>query len=119
MVELASSEYRCFPSLTSQSMAVPSLPPEAHREPSGEIVMVYSTPVWPARLVFSLQLFRFHTLISLSQPQETINGFLAEGEKRTQETQSVWLSSVMVYLHSARVFHSLIVLSREPDTICL
>lgn len=25
----------------------------------------------------------------------------------------------MVYLHSPRVFHSLMVLSREPDTICL
>merc|ERR1712199_14298 len=24
----------------------------------------------------------------------------------------------MVYLHSPRVFHSLMVLSREPDTIC-
>lgn len=28
-------------------------------------------------------------------------------------------SSWMVYLHSPRVFQSLIVLSREPDTICL
>ena len=31
----------------------------------------------------------------------------------------VWPSgSPMVYLHSPRVFHSLMVLSREPDTIC-
>ena len=32
-------------------------------------------------------------------------------------THSVWPSSWMVYLHSPRVFHSLIVLSREPETI--
>merc|ERR1719476_492914 len=104
MVELASKEYKCFPSFTSQSIAVPSFPPEPHKDPSGEIVMVYKTPVCPAKLVFSLQLFKFQTLMSLSQPQETINGFLADGENLTQETQSVWLSSTMVYLHSARVF---------------
>merc|ERR1719221_1100033 len=117
MVELSSKEYKCFPSFTSHNMAVPSLPPEPHKEPSGEMVMVYRTPVCPAKLVFSLQLFRFQTLINLSQPQETISGFLAEGENLTQETQSVWFSSVMVYLHSARVFHSLMVLSRDPETI--
>ena len=32
-------------------------------------------------------------------------------------THSVWPSSWMVYLHSPSVFHSLTVLSREPDTI--
>merc|ERR550537_2181625 len=34
-----------------------------------------------------------------------------------QLTQSECASSVMVYLHSARVFHRRIVLSRDPDTI--
>ena len=33
-------EYRCFDSFRSHSMVVPSLPPEAHREPSGEMVTV-------------------------------------------------------------------------------
>lgn len=60
-----------------------------------------------------------HTLTSLSQPQETIKGSFGEGEKRTQETQSVCWPSSMVYLQSARVFHRRTVLSREPETICL
>eukprot|EP00444_Apocalathium_aciculiferum_P047661 CAMPEP_0183497640 /NCGR_PEP_ID=MMETSP0371-20130417/70_1 /TAXON_ID=268820 /ORGANISM="Peridinium aciculiferum, Strain PAER-2" /LENGTH=37 /DNA_ID= /DNA_START= /DNA_END= /DNA_ORIENTATION= len=34
MVPPASKEYKCLPSFTSQSMAVQSLPPEAHKEPS-------------------------------------------------------------------------------------
>merc|ERR1719439_121617 len=118
MVPPASREYRCFPSFTSHSMAVPSLPPEAHREPSGETVDVYTTPVWPTKLVRSLQLLRFHTFTSLSQPAETMSGILADGEKPTQLTQSVCMSSTMVYLHSARVFHNLMVLSRLPETIC-
>merc|ERR1719158_319530 len=46
-----------------------------------------------------------------------MRGILAEGEKATQLTQSVCMSSVMVYLHSASVFQSLIVLSRLPETI--
>ena len=37
----------------------------------------------------------------------------------TQLTQSEWPSSLMVYLHWARVFHSLMVLSLLADTICL
>lgn len=46
-------------------------------------------------------------------------GLEVMGEKRTQDTHSEWPSgSPMVYLHSPRVFHSLMVLSREPDTIC-
>jgi hypothetical protein len=46
-------------------------------------------------------------------------GLVVTGEKRTQDTHSVWPSgSPIVYLHSPMVFHSLIVLSREPDTIC-
>merc|ERR1711992_393952 len=45
-------------------------------------------------------------------------GLVVTGEKRTQLTHSVWPSaSWMVYLHCARVFHSLMVLSRDPDTI--
>ena len=39
------------------------------------------------------------------------------GLKRTQETHSVWPLSVMVNLQSPRVFHSLMVRSREPETI--
>ena len=36
----ASSEYRCLASLRSQSMVIPSFPPEAAKEPSGETEMV-------------------------------------------------------------------------------
>jgi hypothetical protein len=36
----AFKEYRCFDSFKSQSMVVPSLPPEAQRDPSGEMVTV-------------------------------------------------------------------------------
>ena len=36
----AGSEYRCFDSLRSQSMVTPSLPPDAHSDPSGEMVTV-------------------------------------------------------------------------------
>ena len=36
----ACREYRCLDSLRSHNMVVPSLPPDAHREPSGEIVTV-------------------------------------------------------------------------------
>lgn len=47
-------------------------------------------------------------------------GLVVTGEKRTQDTHSVCPSgSPMVYLHSPSVFHSLIVLSRLPDTICV
>merc|ERR1719375_3132409 len=47
-----------------------------------------------------------------------MSGILAEGEKTTALTQSVCMSSTMVYLHSASVFHNLMVLSRLPETIC-
>merc|ERR1719311_1424122 len=105
------------PSFTSHNMAVPSLPPDAHREPSGLMDVLYTTPVWPTKLVRSLQLLKFHTFTSLSQPAETMSGIFADGEKPTELTQSVCMSSVIVYLHSARVFQSLIVLSRLPETI--
>merc|ERR1719401_1341063 len=118
MVLPASSEYRCLPSLTSQSMAMPSLPPEAQSDPSGDTVAVYTTPVCPTKFVRSLQLLKFQTFTSLSHPADTMSGILAEGEKTTQLTQSVCMSSVMVYLHSASVFHNLMVLSRLPETIC-
>merc|ERR1719231_1642572 len=110
--------YMSLPSLTSHSLAYMSLPPDAHREPSGEMATVYTTPVWPTRLVRSLQLLRFQSFTSLSQPADTISGILADGEKPTLLTQSVCMSSVMVYLHSASVFHNLMVLSRLPDTFC-
>ena len=57
------------------------------------------------------------TLTSLSQPEETMTGFWGLGENRTHETHSVWPLSVMVNLQSPRVFHSLMVRSREPETI--
>lgn len=58
-------------------------------------------------------------MTSLSQPADTMMGLVVTGEKRTQDTHSVWPSgSLMVYLHSPMVFHSLMLLSREPDTIC-
>ncbi len=59
------------------------------------------------------------TLTYLSQLADTMMGFWLLGENLTQDTQSWWPSSWMVYLHWARVFHSLMVLSRLPDTICL
>merc|ERR1719231_847394 len=92
MVPPASSEYRCLPSFTSHNIVVPSLPPDAHREPSGEIATVYTTPVWPARLVRSLQSLRFQTLTSLPQPAETMSGVFADGENATLLTQSVCTS---------------------------
>merc|ERR1719445_3008610 len=46
-------------------------------------------------------------------------GLALLGENLTQLTQSEWPSSLMVYLHWARVFHSLMVLSLLADTICL
>jgi len=59
------------------------------------------------------------TLTILSQPAETITGFWGFGLNLTHDTHSVWPLSVMVYLQSPRVFQSLMVLSREPETICL
>lgn len=58
-----------------------------------------------------------HTLTSLSQPQETMMELLLLGEKQTQDTHSEWLSSWMVYLHTVQVFHNLMVLSQELETI--
>merc|ERR1719197_704900 len=114
-------EYRRLPSFKSHSMATPSLPPEAHREPSGETVTALMYPECPTRLVRSLQLDMFQTLTILSHPPDTMAGFCWFGTKFTQETHSECPSLVpcspMVYLHSPRVFQSLIVLSREAETI--
>lgn len=57
------------------------------------------------------------TLTILSHPAETMTGFIGFGEKRTHETHSEWPSSVMLNLHSPSVFHSLMVRSRDPETI--
>lgn len=43
----AVSEYKCLDSFRSHSIVVPSLPPDAHSEPSGEIVTVLMYPVCP------------------------------------------------------------------------
>merc|ERR1719190_316201 len=56
-------------------MALASLPPEAHKEPSGLMVAVLRSPVCPMWFVFNLQLVRFQTLTYLSQPAETMMGF--------------------------------------------
>ncbi len=61
--------------------------------------------------------FYQHTLTSLSQPEETKIGLAEFGENLTVETHSEWPSSVRVNLHSPRVFHNLIDLSREEETI--
>lgn len=58
------------------------------------------------------------TFTSLSHPALTMTGFWGFGLKRTHDTHSVWPLSVMVNLQSPRVFHSLIVRSRDPETIC-
>merc|ERR1719318_604874 len=100
-------------------MALASLPPEAQREPSGDMVTVFRYPVCPMWLVLSLQLVRFHTFTYLSHPAETMMGLALLGENLTVETQSWCPSSWKVYLHWARVFHSLIVLSLLAETICL
>lgn len=42
-------------------MALQSLPPEAHREPSGETVTVFRYPVWPMWLILRRQLVKFQT----------------------------------------------------------
>lgn len=40
-------------------------------------------------LVFRRQVAKFQTLTTLSHPADTITGLVAEGEKRTVDTQSV------------------------------
>ena len=60
-----SSVYRCFPSFKSHSMAIPSLPPDAHREPSGDTVTQLRYPVCPIWFVLRRQLVRFQTLKEL------------------------------------------------------
>merc|ERR1719337_380785 len=60
---------------------------------------------------------KFQTFTSLSHPHDTMSGCFADGEKRTWLTQSECASSVIVYLHSAKVFQRRMVLSREPETI--
>ena len=62
-------------------------------------------------------LLRMLTLTYLSHPQDTMMGLALLGENLTQETQSACVSSWMVYLHWAKVFHSLMLLSLDPDTI--
>lgn len=101
--------------MRSYSLAWLSLPPEAQRDPSVEAVTVFRQPMG---LVFSLHFARLHTLTSLSQSQETMMELLLLGEKQTQDTHSEWLSSWMVYLHTVQVFHNLMVLSQELETIC-
>jgi len=57
----ASKEYKCLPSFKSQSMVIPSFPPEAANEPSGETERVLMYPVCPWWLVLSLHLFNSQT----------------------------------------------------------
>lgn len=53
--------YKCFPSFKSHSMAIPSFPPDAHKEPSGDTVTQFRYPVCPKWLVFRRQFVRFQT----------------------------------------------------------
>ena len=68
-------------------------------------------------ILLSFKSFFELTLTYLSQPHETMMGFWLLGENLTQETQSPWPSSWMVYLHWAKVFHNLMLLSLDPLTI--
>lgn len=61
IMSLWSKVWRCFPSFKSQSIAFMSLPPDAHREPSGETVTVLRYPEWPKWLIFNLQFVRCQT----------------------------------------------------------
>lgn len=74
MISPASREYKCFPSLRSHNMVVPSLPPLAQRDPSGETVTVFTYPVCPIKLVFNLQFCKFQTFTTLSHPPEMMTG---------------------------------------------
>lgn len=74
MTSPASKEYKRFPSFKSQSMAVPSFPPLAAKEPSGETQTVFKYPVCPTKSLRSLQLVKFQTLTRRSQPADTIKG---------------------------------------------
>merc|ERR1719197_252197 len=103
MMSPASRLYRRLPSPRSHSMATPSFPPEAHSEPSGDTVTLFTYPVWPSRFFLSLQLVRLQTLTILSHPPDTMIGFDDAGENLTHDTHSVCPSwSWMVYLHSPR-----------------
>lgn len=53
--------YKCLPSFKSHSIAIPSLPPDAHKEPSGDTVTTFRYPWWPMWLVLRRQFVRFHT----------------------------------------------------------
>mmetsp|Transcript_5299 Transcript_5299/g.13241 ORF Transcript_5299/g.13241 Transcript_5299/m.13241 type:complete len:205 (+) Transcript_5299:268-882(+) len=119
MISPASSEYRRLPSLRSHSIAVPSFPPDAQRLPSGDTHTVLRYPVCPMRSLRSLQFVSAQTFTRRSHPHETMRGTDWDGLKRTQDTHSEWPSASvpMVYLHSPRVFQSLMVLSRDPLTI--
>lgn len=61
-------------------------------------------------IIFALDVSpRMLTLTVLSHEQETTWGLAGLGLKRTHEIHSEWLSSwPIVYLHSPRVFHSLL-----------
>ena len=48
-------------------MALPSFPPEAHSEPSGETVTVFKYPVWPMWFVFNLQFVKFQTCDAIDE----------------------------------------------------
>lgn len=61
---------------------------------------------------------RVRTLTTLSHPAETMTGLRGLGENLTHETHSECPSSLMSNLHSPRVFQSLMVRSRDPETIC-
>lgn len=84
------------------------------------------------RLKTSCRTWNAPRLAAITLRNVPTKGVCAHSEKATSPTRqcqqqpqptaaatAVLTSSWMVYLHSPRVFHSLMVLSRDPDTICL
>ena len=116
----ASSEYKCSPLFKSHNIAVPSFPPLAQSELSGETVTELIYPVCPIKFFMCLQSNKLQTLTTLSQPPEMISGWgccFVAGENLTHETQPWCPSSVRVNLQTPTVFHNFKVLSLDPETI--
>lgn len=53
--------YRAVEEVRSHRRMEPSLPAEAHRDPSGEMVMVETYPVWPRWSALRVQVSRSQT----------------------------------------------------------
>lgn len=76
--------YRCLDSFRSHSIVVPSLPPDAHSEPSGEIVTVLMYPVWPMWSVWMRHVLRVQTcfaLVSRVRSKPSLEAAAFEGDQ--------------------------------------